>query len=905
MVAFAAPPPLPTPRNDPVTEKIKQHLLNKGVYPTPKIIQALRKKHLQKSIRKSKRLAAAAAAQSQTQPLTDSQKQALAEELYFQTVSREYKIFNRTLDSKAKDPVLVAGAKMTGRPWERLEREKLRELASESGEYRGGNLNSAHLKELGQFFEERKREAIYLLLDDDIELEEGILERGSSRGYSGKHGRRADAEAIGFLVDRLGGSGVTLKDWKFSRLMRQSGLKFTEGQLLKIIGELGDRGTWRQAMDVVEWVYSNKEHRHYKSRFVYTKLLAVLGKARRPDEALQIFKLMRGDCHIYPDMAAYHSIAVTLGQAGLLRELVKIIESMKQKPSKRVKNVHRKNWDPTLQPDVVVLNSVLNACIQSHQWKGVAWVFEQLRKGGLKPNSATYGLAMEVMLHSGKYGLVHELFRKMKRSGEAPNALTYKVLVRTFWKEDKVDEAIDAVTDMEQRGIFGTASVYYELACCLCNKGRWQEGMIEIEKLKRLPHSKPLAVAFTGTILSSMDGGHVNDCISIFEHMKCHCAPNIGTINVMLEVYGRNDMFWEAKDLFEKTKRLEFGCGSCLDKGDPSLISDVFTYGSMLKASARAQQWEYFEYVYKEMSLSGCQLDQTKHAPLLLEASRAGKWHLLEHAFDSILEAGDIPHPCLFTEMVCQATLQGNYERAVTVVNAMAYAPFQVSKNAWMDLFEENKDRISRDYLKKLLDALCNCELAKEATASNLLRALHCLCGSNSPKSISAAATSNELNQNLPYHADSRIDQECIVIPKASTSAEQKSPADNQPEDGHSTHGMLTVSQPIGEHDDDDPNSISTFHVYAEDGKAGLHASLSHITDVIADVSTDTCGGKLVHPVICEHRNTASDAVQPFETQPDALQDSKESVLPSANEILEAWKESGKKGRIIFPFYHC
>lgn len=28
-------------------------------------------------------------------------------------------------------------------------------------------------------------------------------------------------------------------------------------------------------------------------RFVYTKLLAVLGKARRPQEALRIFKLMR------------------------------------------------------------------------------------------------------------------------------------------------------------------------------------------------------------------------------------------------------------------------------------------------------------------------------------------------------------------------------------------------------------------------------------------------------------------------------------------------------------------------------------------------------------------------------------------------------------------------------------
>jgi len=40
---------------------------------------------------------------------------------------------------------------------------------------------------------------------------------------------------------------------------------------------------------------------------------------------------------------------------------------------------------------------VLNACVPSKQWKGVSWVFKQLRKSGLKPNGATYGLAMEVI----------------------------------------------------------------------------------------------------------------------------------------------------------------------------------------------------------------------------------------------------------------------------------------------------------------------------------------------------------------------------------------------------------------------------------------------------------------------------------------------------------------------------
>ena len=54
------------------------------------------------------------------------------------------------------------------------------------------------------------------------------------------------------------------------------------------------------------------------------------------------------------------------------------------------------------------------------------------------------------------------------------------MLVTTFWKEGKVDDAVEAVRDMESRGVMGTASLYYELACCLCNYGRWQDAIVEV-----------------------------------------------------------------------------------------------------------------------------------------------------------------------------------------------------------------------------------------------------------------------------------------------------------------------------------------------------------------------------------------------------------------------------------------
>lgn len=54
------------------------------------------------------------------------------------------------------------------------------------------------------------------------------------------------------------------------------------------------------------------------------------------------------------------------------------------------------------------------------------------------------------------------------------------VLVKAFSKEGKVNEAIEAVRDMEQKGVVGEASVYCELAFSLCYNGLWQEAILEV-----------------------------------------------------------------------------------------------------------------------------------------------------------------------------------------------------------------------------------------------------------------------------------------------------------------------------------------------------------------------------------------------------------------------------------------
>ncbi|XP_062004814.1 pentatricopeptide repeat-containing protein At5g67570, chloroplastic isoform X1 [Rosa rugosa] len=842
-------PQIPNPQFEPNTDKIKRNLTNKGVHPTPKIVHTLRKKQIQKHNRKLNRL------NEQDPPLSESQSQALSEETHFQTLKAEYRSFTRAVKSKN------GGGELTvGMPWERVERIGFRELASSSGEYGGEKLKKEELNALREMFETRKREELKWVLDDDVEIKEEWFD-GENRVWDPTKRRRGEGEVIQFLVERLSGTEFAMRDWKLSRMMKQSGLEFTEGQVLKVLNGLGAKKCWKQALSVVEWVYKDRGNKHCKSRFVYTKLLAILGKARRPQEALDIFNMMRGECHMYPDIAAYHSIAVTLGQTGRLKELLKVIECMRQKPVKIDRNMFR-NWDPVLEPDVVVYNAILNACVQSHQWKSVYWVFNQLRKCGLKPNGATYGLAMEVMLQSGKYDLVHELFRKMKKSGEAPKALTYKVIVRALWCEGKVNEAVEAVRDMERRGVVGTSGVYYELACCLCKSGRWQDALLQVEKMKHVSNTKPLEVTFTGMIRSSMEGGHIDDCISIFEHMKNHCTPNIGTINTMLKVFGRTDMFSKAKELFEETKAAESDSDPSLEGGGSSLVPDEYTYTSMLKASASALQWEYFEYVYKEMALSGYKIDQSKNASILVEASRAGKGYLLEHAFDTTLEAGEIPHQLFFIEMVYQATARHDYKRAATLVNTMAYAPFQVSERQWTDVFEKNEDGISQDGLTKLLDALQHCDVTSEATLLNLKKSLQSLVSREFSNSMSVSSWDD--------NDEGFDDNEGLIMPNHSLEY-----IDGKPKPGT---------------DPPDDSSDAPFSEFP-------HRNSTQ-RGVAADIETPC------RPLDYISDEDGLDSTE-IDEEIEALiskDDSHESHSPSPKEIMKDWKERRKKHGILMPF---
>ncbi|XP_026428066.1 pentatricopeptide repeat-containing protein At1g30610, chloroplastic-like [Papaver somniferum] len=521
--------------------------------------------------------------------------------------------------------------------------------------------------------------------------------------------RQEMEERIQNLAKWLNGADINLPEWMFSKMMRSAKIRFTDHSLLKVIQVLGRFGNWRRVLQVIEWFQSRERFKSHKPKYIYTAALDVLGKSKRPVEALNIFHEMRQQRSTYPDLAAYHCIAVTLGQAGQMKELLDVIDCMRSPPQKKCKLGEFDEWDPRLEPDLVVYDAVLNACVKNKQWEGAFWVLQQLKEQSLQPSSTTYGLVMEVMLSCEKYNLVHEFFRKVDKISMLKSS-NYKILVNTLWKEGKTDEAVAAVKDMERRGIVGTASLYYDLARCLCSAGRCEEALMQIEKLCKVAN-KPLFVTYTGLIQACLDSGSVQNGSYIFDQMHKFCSPNVVTYNIMLKGYLDHGLFEKAKDLFQQMLDDSKQITSIADYKS-RVVPDNYTFNTMLDACIAEKKWDDFTFVYQQMLHHGCHFNTKRHIKMLLEACRAGKGELLETTWKHLIQANRAPPTAIIKERFCMKLEQNDISGAISCITSTSHQTtdelYAFSEKVWLYLFENNSSRFQKDTLIGLIHELNN-----------------------------------------------------------------------------------------------------------------------------------------------------------------------------------------------------
>jgi pentatricopeptide repeat protein len=148
--------------------------------------------------------------------------------------------------------------------------------------------------------------------------------------------------------------------------------------------------------------------------------------------------------------------------------------------------------------------------------------------------------------------------------------------------------------------------------------------LVQVDKLLKLPSRKPDVVTFTGLIRTCDKVGRWQDAMSLFNRMQYVCAPNVGTYNIMIALYGRHRLFEEARDIFELVNKGRHA-NNRFSQTNPRLSPTEHTYESMLGACAACEDWGYFEVVLEEFHTRGLHLDCRRHAWFISPIVKAGE----------------------------------------------------------------------------------------------------------------------------------------------------------------------------------------------------------------------------------------------------------------------------------------
>lgn len=239
--------------------------------------------------------------------------------------------------------------------------------------------------------------------------------------------------------------------------------------------------------------------------------------------------------------------------------------------------------------------------------------------------------------------------------------------------------------------------------------------------------------------------------------------------------------------------------------------------------------------------------------------------YLLEHAFDSILEAGEVPQPSVFLEMVFQATVQHDYKRAVTLITVMAHASFQVTERQWTELFCRNNRSTPEECWENLLVALRGCPLQNEPTVMNLSRSLSSLCRSDKSGEISSSMGQEPVNSKPDTVDDRNL---CF---------------------GGDNPGVVVDGMPDGDKPDVHKRGGKGYLVGESHGRGAADAAVPNGIDSILSAFR-------LDEDLEEEEDDDDDQDVDIGLEYNSDEDEEiEPDIPSAEEILQMWRESRQK----------
>eukprot|EP00897_Mesotaenium_endlicherianum_P010062 jgi/Mesen1/9084/ME000058S08578 len=308
----------------------------------------------------------------------------------------------------------------------------------------------------------------------------------------------------------------------------------------------------------------------------YSKLIAVLGRAKRPKLAWDV--MLASQAAGLPLTAdVLNPLMKSLAHGGHLEKAEGVLQRMREsddaRPSAMSYNimVHAYSADHLferaqslvaemrrvgVEPDVFTYTSLIAGYGKAGMWQEAEALAEDMKDAGCLPTVATYNTLLAGAARVKDVKKLEAFWARMRQENLAPNWKTYHALLEGYARVHRVEQMEAVFDEMREEGFRPTAEVFTTLAV---GYGRLATlGKLETLKVSMQEQGVAPTTAFYSAVIDAygMNGMYALMSETFQEMLESGYEVNIATVGSLLKAFARGNMLQEMDQVYHMLKGL-------------------------------------------------------------------------------------------------------------------------------------------------------------------------------------------------------------------------------------------------------------------------------------------------------------------------------------------------------------
>ncbi|CAO2817378.1 unnamed protein product [Amaranthus hypochondriacus] len=373
--------------------------------------------------------------------------------------------------------------------------------------------------------------------------------------------------------------------------------------VLEALDEAIKQYKWESALKIFGLL--RKQH-WYKPRCqTYTKLLMMLGKCRKVEQASLLFEVMLSD-GLQPTVDVFTALVNAYGTCGLFNEAFSTINDMKSVYDCR--------------PDVYTYSILLTSCIKHRQFDLVNQILAEMSFLGIECSTITYNTLIDGYGKAKLFEMMENLLSDMIDSDTChPDVFTMNSFVSAYGNCGKIEKMERSYEEFQLMGI------------------------------------SPDVRTFNILIKSYGKAGMYQRMESVMNFMKTRFfSPTVVTFNTVIDIYGRAGNIEKMDEFFLKMK-------------NQGMKPNSITYCSLVNAYSKAGKLSKVDSILRQVENSDVILDTPFFNCVISAYGRAGNVEKMNELFSDMKEKNCEPDYITFATMIQTYNAKGMTEDAKNI----------------------------------------------------------------------------------------------------------------------------------------------------------------------------------------------------------------------------------------------